>query len=248
MKNPGVRWFLTVAVCLFPVPFTALRAHQRILFVGNSLTVANDLPGMVAALAQSAEKTRWTCESVAFPDFSLEDHWNRGDAVKAIARGGWSTVILQQGPSALPESRALLIEYTKRFDTEIKRTGARTALYMVWPSFSRRSDFDAVSASYTAAAKAVGGLLLPVGDAWRAAWKRDSELALYGSDGFHPTMTGTYLTGLVIYGRLAGRSPVSDALMPALFLRSGATVNMPRAIAGVLQQAAADVISPASKR
>ena len=59
---------------------------------------------------------RIDCESIAFPNYSLEDHWNRGDAAKAIARGGWQTVILQQGPSALPESQVLLREYTRKFD------------------------------------------------------------------------------------------------------------------------------------
>ena len=112
------------------------------------------------------------CESVAKPDYSLEDHWNDREARRAIARG-WDIVVLQQGPSALPESRVLLVEYAKRFDAEIRKTGARTALYMVWPSRARRGDFDGVSQSYAIAAKAVGGLLLPVGDAWRSAWAID---------------------------------------------------------------------------
>ena len=47
-----------------------------------------------------------------------------------------------------------------------------------------------VSQSYTAAAKAVGGLLLPAGDAWRAAWAIDPTLALYGPDGLHPSTIG----------------------------------------------------------
>src|SRR6185295_7619357 len=104
----------------------------------------------------------------------LEDHWARGDAQRAIAEGGWFAVVLQQGPSALPESQVLLREYTKRFDAVIRKTGAKTALYMVWPSQARFQDFDGVSASYTVAAADVRGLLLPAGDAWRAAWKRDA--------------------------------------------------------------------------
>src|SRR6266850_4072585 len=80
---------------------TAVRT--RVLFIGNSLTTANDLPGVVAALFVAAGGDPIECRTVAFPGYSLEDNWNRGDARRAIAEGGWSTVVLQQGPSALPE-------------------------------------------------------------------------------------------------------------------------------------------------
>jgi hypothetical protein len=178
----------------------------RILFIGNSLTTANNLPAVVEALARADGAVRIETRTVAFPNHGLEDHWNRGDALRAIRQDKWDVVVLQQGPSALPESRTLLREFTKGFHAEISKTGARTALYMVWPSSSRASDFDAVSRSYAAAAADVGGLLLPAGDAWRAAWRRDKALALYGPDGFHPSALGTYLAALVIYQEVTGRS------------------------------------------
>ncbi len=70
---------------------------------------------------------------------------------------------------------------------------------MVWPSRSRRGDFEGVSQSYRAAAKTVNGLLLPAGDAWRAAWAIDERLALYSPDGLHPSIAGTYAAALVTY-------------------------------------------------
>ncbi len=177
----------------------------RVLFIGNSLTYANDLPAMVCELARSTGRQA-ICESVAKPDYGLEEHWNEREARQAIARG-WDVVVLQQGPSALPESRRLLIAYTRRFDAEIKKAGARTALYMVWPSRTRRGDFPGVSQSYAAAAKDVNGVLLPAGDAWRAAWAVDARLPLYGSDGFHPSPMGTYLAALVIYEQIFAVPP-----------------------------------------
>jgi hypothetical protein len=185
----------------------------RILFIGNSLTYANDLPAMVCAMARSVGKTV-TCESVAKPDYGLEEHWHDRQARQAIARG-WDVVVLQQGPSALPESRRLLIDYTRRFDAEITKAGARTAVFMVWPSRARRHDFPAVSRSYAAAARDVKGLLLPAGEAWRAAWAVDSGLPLYGPDGFHPSSVGTYLSALVIYEQIFASTPPSGPVPPA---------------------------------
>jgi hypothetical protein len=182
-------------------------APSRVLFIGNSLTAANDLPGLVSSLSRAARNPIESV-SVTFGNHSLEDHWNRSEARKAIAEGGWSHVVLQQGPSALPESRVLLRQYARRFDAEIKQVGARTALYMVWPSAMRSGDFDGVVTSYTTAARDVGGLLLPVGEAWRSAWRRDAGLRLYADDGFHPSLVGSYLAALVIHERLAGHSAV----------------------------------------
>jgi hypothetical protein len=209
-------------------------AGLRVLFVGNSFTYANDLPALVAALAEAGGQAPLGFASVTFGNFSLEDHWNQGDAREAIARGGWDYVVLQQGPSALPESRVLLIDYTRRFAEEIRRAGARPVLYMVWPSQQRSGDFDGVSTSYRQAAEAVDGLLVPAGDAWRAAWRRDPALTLYSPDGLHPTLAGSYLAALVFYRSLYDTSPVG---LPA---RLKGMLDLPEAQAAVLQAAAAE--------
>jgi hypothetical protein len=204
----------------------------RVLYIGNSLTIAHDIPGLVGALGAS-RGLEIVSRVVAFGNYSLEDHWNRGDASRAIAEGGWSIVVLQQGPSALPESQVLLRAYTRRFDQQINRIGARTALYMVWPAADRRTDFDGVIRSYAAAAREVGGLLLPVGEAWRTAWRRDEQLELYSADGFHPSPLGAYLAALVIYQQLSGRSPIG---LPSTFER----IFVPPSRAALLQEAAAE--------
>ena len=202
-------------------------ADGRVLIIGNSLTQANDLPAMVETLSRQAG-TPISTVTVAFGGFSLEDHWNQGTAPRRIAEGGWSVVVLQQGPSSLPENQANLRDWTARFDTAIRASGARTALYMVWPESNRLEAFDAVSQSYARAAEGVGGMLFPVGEAWRAAWRRDAGVPLYGPDGFHPAPAGTYLAALVIYQQISGRSPVG--------LPAGTQMSAERAL--LLQEAA----------
>lgn len=177
----------------------------NILFVGNSLTYTHDMPTLFEGIAE-AEEVAVSRGVVAYPGVALEDHWVRGDARNAIAGGGWDVVVLQQGPSSLPENRTNLIEWSRRFAEEIHRAGGRPALYMVWPAANRSADFDAVSESYRQAAAAVDGLLVPGGDAWRAAWQLDPSLRLYGPDGFHPSVLGSYLVALTMFEALAGRS------------------------------------------
>ena len=186
-------------------PLTAESATLRILLIGNSLTAANNLPAIVEALGRAKDGQTVEATAVTANNFSLEDHWNQGNARAAIAKGGWSVVVLQQGPSALPESRVLLRDYVRRFAAEARKNGARTALYMVWPAKARTRDFDDVSESYTLAARDVDGILLPAGDAWREAWRRDPSLALYADDGFHPSPLGSYLAALAVWRGLSAQ-------------------------------------------
>jgi len=214
---------------------------RRVLFIGNSLTYWNDLPLIVQSFADSAGGVTLAVMMVAFPDFNLDDHRAQGAAERAIALGGWEVVVLQQGPSSLPENRAQLRSSVGVLDGQIRAVSATPALYSVWPQSSRRADFDPAIESYTLAAQDVSGLLFPVAAAWLAAWEGDPTLALYSSDGLHPSIAGSYLAALVMYGVLYDRSPVG--LPPRVRLASGAELGVAAAVAARLQEAAADVLA-----
>lgn len=197
-----------------------------VLFIGNSLTQANDLHLRVADVARDAG-VALDVEAVVAPGFSLEDHLASGAAAARIASRRWSVVVLQQGPSTLPESRELLVRDARRFALLSRAAGARPALLVVWPiPGQRQAD---VSASYRAAAAAVDGLVLPAGEAWQAALARDRSLRLTVADGFHPTPLGTYLAALTIHCALNGRLPP-------------ASLDVERQRAGVALTAAQDQI------
>lgn len=185
----------------------ALGRGARLLFIGNSLTSANDLPEQVRALA-TAEGLGWEVQAELVGGAGLEDHWQRGSAQTLIQSGHWDAVVLQQGPSSLPESRANLRQWAARFDRLVRAAGGRSALYMVWPERSRISVFDRVRDSYALAARDVSGWFLPAGESWRAAWRGNPSLALFGGDGFHPSAAGSYAAALTIFAGLSGHSPL----------------------------------------
>lgn len=176
----------------------------RVLFIGNSLTYTGDIPERFARLA-AAMGRKASVEAVAYPDYSLEDHWRDGRALAAI-RKGWDVVVLQQGTSAHADSRAQLVDFTARFAKPIREAGARPALYMVWPPVDRMRDFGSAIAAYRAAAIAVDAILLPVGEAWLRALSVDKRLRLYG-DTIHPGSLGGDLAVLTIYLALFPAGP-----------------------------------------
>jgi hypothetical protein len=219
-----------------PVP-TKTPERLRVLFVGNSFTYVNDLPAIVAAMSRADGGPKIDYRMVAFPGFSLEDHWRQGDARRELSNATWDFVVLQQGPSASDDGREVLVEYARRFGPLIRKAGATPAFYMVWPAAVRTQDFAGAEESYRQAARVVQGVVLPAAEAWERAFRRDKSVALYGPDGLHPSLEGSYLAGLVVYAGLTGR-PI--ATMPAsLSLGSEGKLEIPEADAAVLREAAA---------
>lgn len=214
-------------------------ASFRVLFIGNSLTYTNNLPGVVEYLGDLPGAEPISTDVVSFPNYSLADHLARGDAASRIRRGGWDVVVLQQGPSGLPESRVELIASTLRFEELTEPVGARLALFGVWPANNRPTAFDSVTGSYGAAAAAVGGLLLPAGHAWTLAWQERPSLPLYGSDGFHPGPWGTLLAALVVYQGLTGHMLTA---LPAQMTVGGIRLEVLPEIAAILLQASQEAL------
>ncbi len=201
-------------ISLFVLAFTGMTAmfayrlptrEIRILYIGNSLTYVNDLPALVRELG-ALDGNNIISNSFLFPDYSLEDHWKEGKAEDEIDKGIYDFVILQQGPSALPASQGLLLDYAGRFADACKKNNAKPALYMVWPSKTRSFDLDNVITSYTTAAQKTSSVLCPAGLAWKYAWQNNAELALYSADEFHPSLTGSLLAALTLYGAITDKT------------------------------------------
>ncbi|HEY4302949.1 MAG TPA: hypothetical protein VGM82_00670 [Gemmatimonadaceae bacterium] len=213
---------------------------HHVLFIGNSLTAVNDLPATLAAIATSAGDTIYVAAS-AGPNLALIDHANGGSNARAqIARGGWEYVILQQGPTPAGVCRDTLVLAAKMLDRDIRRVGATPALLMSWTDRSNQRWFEDVRISFQAAAAAVDGVFFPAGEAWRSAWRADASLSLYGSDGYHPSSLGTFLTALEIYERVTGKDPRA---LPLKAFANGLAFELDAATIRALQTAAHDANS-----
>jgi hypothetical protein len=190
--------FLSFLVCEEAPNPDLSRIDLKILFVGNSLTYSNDLPKLIKEIAHQ-DNVRISFKSICLPDYSLEDHLNDGNMQQEIASQKYQFIVAQQGPSALPESQAVLLRDATLLASLCKKANTQMALYMVWPASTRSFDLDNVIKSYTNAARQTNSLLCPAGLAWKNAWKIDKHLPLYSSYGFHPSILGSVLAALSIY-------------------------------------------------
>jgi hypothetical protein len=157
----------------------------RVLFVGNSLTATNDLPAVVSGLARATNRNL-EYRTIAFGGYALEDHWAQGDARAALASRSWDVVVMQQGPSALPESQINLREWASRFADEARAAGTRPALLTVWPESYRRGALRDVIGSYQRAAAAARADLFPAGLPGRSHGGANRGSACMGPTGSIP--------------------------------------------------------------
>src|SRR5919199_901084 len=136
-----------------------------VLFVGNSFTARNDVPGQLARLAEWAGGSL-RHELLWAGGASLKMHWNKGDARRAIESKRFDHVVLQE-QSTLPVKNAKRFhENVRLFDEAIRASGARTALYLTWARRHAPETQRALTDAYAAVGAELGALVVPVGVAW----------------------------------------------------------------------------------
>lgn len=184
-----------------------------VLFLGNSYTHSNDLPGVVEAIAES-QGVPVDVEMHAPGGWWLEDHAGSQASLDAIAHGDFDVVVLQE-QSMAPAVRRLAETETRPADstlvTRSSQSGASVVLFMTWGHRSGSAEVGhssyesmqrALAENYEWLAETTATRAAPVGAAWWMSLHERSDLALYQSDGSHPTPRGTYLAAAVLAGTL----------------------------------------------
>ncbi len=191
---------------------------MRILFIGNSLTFYNDLPGMFADLARSGGH-QVEFEMAAPGGWSLSHHAASEATLEKMERQRWDVVVLQERsdiPAIVDQREEQMYPAIRLLESRIRAGGAQTVLFVAW---GRRDglpeaglgDYAAmqgqIQAGYIEIAKELQTLAAPVGLAWQRAMTQNQDLDLWAYDGIHPNEMGTYLAACVFYAVIFQQSP-----------------------------------------
>jgi hypothetical protein len=180
-----------------------------VLFIGNSFTNRNDLPGLLQRFALAARPPiKLKTDRVIANGMSLKTHWDRGIATKMIREHRWDYVVLQDQSTMGFKNPEKLKEYAARFDAVCRENHARTALYMTWARQDALSRQKEITAAYQDAARPIKALLIPVGIAWQKALQMNPDIGLHDRDKSHPSPRGTYLAACVFFAKLLGKTPL----------------------------------------
>ena len=230
------------------VLFNAVIASAQqtsVLFLGNSYTTANDLPGTLEQLALSLGDTVTT--AVHAPGgFTLDEHTESTGSLDLIASQPWDFVVMQEQsqlgalPSDVTNTESSAIELIDAIETNYECT--YPVLYMTWgrengddlncPNFPFMCTYTGMQQglidNYVAWANWNDAHTAPVGAAWKAVRETHPEIDLYQADGSHPSIAGTYLAACVFYSTFFQQSCVDATFNSSL---DPATASILRTIA-----------------
>ena len=193
-------------------------AAMRLLFIGNSYTARNDLPGRMQRLALALNRPI-TVRLISAGGASLKRHWNAAGTIDTVNEG-WDGCVLQEQSTLPIRSPARYFESVRLFDQAVRASGGRTVLYLPWHRQGQAAAWPSLSGAVLSIAREIGATVVPVGIAWRIALARDPQLPLYAPDGSHPTALGTTLAALTfaiaLLGDLTEAATESLAVPPSL--------------------------------
>jgi hypothetical protein len=177
------------------------------LFIGNSFTQRNDVPGLIADLA-AAHGLTIEHRLISRGGASLRNHWNTGEAAKAIETVMYDFVVLQEQSTLPVKNAARMAENVRLFDEPIRKAGAKTVLYMTWARQHSPEAQEVIADAYQSIGQELRAIVVPAGLAWRSFLAKHKTPVLHDKDQSHPTLAGSYLAACVFLATLWKLDPM----------------------------------------
>jgi PKD repeat protein len=219
-----------------------------VLFIGNSYTYVNDLPGMLNSLTTSLGK-EMTVDSKTNGGFTFQNHVNDATTFTKIHSKPWDVVVIQgqsQEPS-FPDAQvnSSTLPYAVQLSDSIwtNNSCSNVMYYMTWgrqngdSQWSEINTFEKMNnrlynAYMRMADSSDRSMVSPVGAVWAYVRANHPSINLYNADESHPSVEGTYLAACTFYTSLFQETSVGANFYGGLTATT----------AGILQHAAAVVI------
>lgn len=207
--------------------------NKKVLFLGNSYTQVNDLPKMIADIAQSNGDTL-SYDSNTPGGHSIGNHSLNTVSLDKIMLGKWDFVVLQGQSFELATSTPDIypFPYARKLDSIINQYNdcVETMFYMTWgnkngdPSSCATVPFlctyekmdSVIHLNYMKMTDSNDAVVAPVGAVWNKIRKNFPLIDLYQSDESHPSVAGTYAAACCFYAALYRKDPSLISYNPGL--------------------------------
>lgn len=220
---------LTLLVFVSTFHLSSQNTPIKILFIGNSYTGSNNLPGMFKQIADN------TGDSILESNFSgggqtLRDHSNpNGGEMMEIRSGKWDVIVLQEQSQlpSFPENQVQesFYPYAHFLDSSAKAANpcVKVLFYMTWgrkngdaqncanfPPICTYNGMDSLlRLRYTVAAQQNHSMISPVGPVRKYLKENRPEIELYEPDESHPSYAGTYAAACCFYTTIFQKSALN---------------------------------------
>ncbi len=182
----------------------------HILFVGNSLTGANDMPHTFETLASlNGKNIEVTNYLVYGPSFRA--YYTNETFANILVEKQWDYVFLQSDDLvACEEYRAKELEALTYVKNKITANSKKTKIlyFMCWTmpegyfNYTYEELYQHILDGVKFVSQQYDFGIVPIGMAWHETTDTSRRNALYMTDGWHPTATGSYLYACVLYASL----------------------------------------------
>lgn len=219
---------LFLVILVFTVSFTmGQKDSLRVLFIGNSYTFFNDLPGLISSLAEKNGK------HIYFDEFTeggqdLLTASNQKNVREAIKMNRYDYVILQeQSTTPLFRKQESFFPAVRTFDSIVQPADAEVILFLTWareyaqqikirqlpgrfyyevfPDYSAAQ--DSLNKAYWTIANELDLALAPVGAIWKEFLQTNQQVNLWRKDHSHPAICGSLIGAFVFYSVLFQELP-----------------------------------------
>ena len=192
-----------------------------VLMMGNSHTMANELPLQLQALLRAGSPGKSVAVVVAPGSMFLDERLADRQSMDLLRSREWTAVVLQ----AQKYSTSGLYSYsTAEAQTLVRETRNVKALPVLFPEWPRRGipETETIYKLHVSISQQQPACVAPVGQAWDLAQTRMPALGLHASDGNHSNAAGANLAALMLYATITGKSPSG---LPAISNGVNATVQ-----------------------
>jgi hypothetical protein len=194
---------------------------RRILFVGNSLTFGNDLPGMLVKVASADPSAPVSLEtrSITGSGVSLTGLWDEGCGPRRMATDHFDVVILQEQSFFWDTDPSGSREAAGRWFSAARSSGATPLYFQPWTGPPIRGDGRLEEGEMEQATRQIAGMygapLIRIGEAFNAGQSTPGAPDLFQPDRHHASEAGTWLAALVTFHALTGERPANSSWRPA---------------------------------
>lgn len=185
------------------VPATGI----SVLMMGNSHTRGNQLSKQLEDLLRAGFPDKSVAVVVAPGSMFLDERLADRQSMDLLRSREWTAVVLQ----AQKYSTTGMYSYsTTEAQTLVREARAVKALPVLFPEWPRRGEpeTDTIYALHVSIARQQPACVAPVGQAWDLAQARMPTVSLHASDGNHSNAAGAYLSALMLFATIAGKSPL----------------------------------------
>ena len=190
---------------------------KTVLFIGNSFTYFNDMPGMLAEMFEAAGLD-YQVQSLTKGGWYLSRYADPRDEMGAQLYANyvgihWDYVILQD-QSFNPAGDFDNFFAGAKTLCEVLKAG-QVLFYQTWAyedgseklaktGLTYNEMYHKLKEAYGRAAKELGGVLVPVGDRFAENHAQQSEVNLYKEDNFHPSEAGSRIAAEEFFKAICG--------------------------------------------